>query len=141
MRAAFALLLLLLASCATAPLPSADAEREVRSTERRWLDIYGQRDAAAMEAILEDDFVITFPNGSMQRKADVVALMRRGAGKASPRFVTEGTVVHVYGDTVILTGVVKTIRADRTDASRYTDTYVRRGGVWRVAASHLSEVQ
>ena len=111
----------------------------MRSTERRWLDIYERRDAAAMEAILDDDFVITYPNGAMQRKPDVVAAMHRGAGKPSPRFVTEETVAHVHGDTVVLTGIVKTIRTNGTEASRYTDTYIRRAGAWRVAASHLSQ--
>jgi ketosteroid isomerase-like protein len=135
-----ALLLLLAAACSAAHLPPADAEREVHAAERHWLDLYEQRDAVGMEAILADDFVITYPNGTMQRKADVVAAMRRGAGKPAPRFVTEGTVAHVHGETVVLTGIVKTIREGKpVDVSGYTDTYVRAGGVWRVAASHLSQ--
>ena len=129
--------LLLAIACST--IPPVDAEREVRTTERRWLDLYEHRDAEGMEAILADGFVITYPDGTMQRKADVVAAMRRGAGKPSPRFVTEETAAHVYGDTVVLTGIVKTIRATGTSASRYTDTYVRSGGKWQVAASHLSQ--
>lgn len=136
-----AALLLLATACATAPqLTPADAERDVRALERRWLDMYEQRDAAAMEPILTDDFVITYPNGNMQRKADVLAGLRRAAGngKPAPRFTTESTVVHVYGDTVVLTGTVTTSRPDRSEASRYTDTYVWSDGRWRVAASHLS---
>jgi ketosteroid isomerase-like protein len=132
------LLLLLIVACSTAR-PAIDAEHEVRGAERRWLDLYEHRDAEGMETILADDFVITYPDGAVQRKADVVAAMRRGAGKPAPRFVTEETVAHVYGDTVVLTGMVRTIRDGETvDVSRYTDTYVRRGGAWHVAASHLS---
>jgi hypothetical protein len=47
-----------------------------------------------------------------------------------------------YGDTVILLGRVVTeyVRDGKAvkEASRYTDTYVRRGGRWQVVASHLS---
>ena len=61
------------------------------------------------------------------------------------RYSTEDVRSRAYGETVILVGKViteyerdgKKIR----EQSRYTDTYVRRGGRWQVVASHLSNIE
>ena len=122
------------------------AEEEVRKLERAWLDAYEQYDVKAMDAIVAEDFVITFPNGSMQTKAQIINSIKRPRNPANPpsRFYTEDVKARVYGETVILMGVVvaeyprdgKTVK----EHSRYTDTYVRRQGRWQVVASHLSNV-
>lgn len=122
------------------------AEEEVRALERRWLDAYEQRDAAAMDAIVGEDFVITFPNGSQQNKPQLMRMIKAtpGAGQPRMRFYTEDVRSKAYGDTVILMGRVVTEYEREGKAvkeqSRYTDTYVRVGGKWRVVASHLSNV-
>ena len=140
-RAAFALsLLIAVAAFAGDPLA------EVRALEREWLDAYEKRDAEAMKRIVADDFTIYFDDGSMQTKADILAMLARGAGKPGPSFTTEDVKARGYGDTVILTGRVVTQmqRADGTksrSASRYTDTYVRTNGRWQVVASHLGKVK
>ncbi|HEV2864715.1 MAG TPA: nuclear transport factor 2 family protein [Pyrinomonadaceae bacterium] len=122
------------------------AEQEVRALERRWLDAYEQTDPAAMDAIVADDFIITFPNGSMQSKPQLMNMIRGMKAAAMPRtkFYTEDVRSRAYGDTVILMGRVVTEyeREGKTvkEQSRYTDTYVRLNGKWRVVASHLSNV-
>jgi uncharacterized protein (TIGR02246 family) len=143
------LALLLAATCGLAPAQQptlTKAEEEVRQLERQWLDAYEQHDAEAMGRIVADDFVITFPNGEMQTKPQIVAMVKapRPASQPRMRFRTEGVQSRAYGDTVILMGKVITEyeRGGKTatEQSRYTDTYVRRGGRWQVVASHLSNV-
>ena len=150
---AIALVLMVAAACGVSPARQAArpqltrAEEEVRKLERRWLDAYEQNDAGAMERIVADGFTITFPNGAMQTKPQLMAMIKSPRRPDQPRmkFRTEGVQSRAYGDTVILTGRViseyerdgKTVR----EQSRYTDTYVRRGGRWQVVASHLSNVQ
>ena len=146
-------LTLIVTSCGFAPARQAQqpkltrAEEEVRKLEREWLDAYEQNDAAAMERIVADDFTITFPNGGMQTKPQLLAMVRapRRAGQPRMRFYTDGVESRAYGDTVILVGRVTTEyeRDGKTvkEQSRYTDTYVRRGGRWQVVASHLSNVE
>jgi uncharacterized protein (TIGR02246 family) len=123
-----------------APVSSA-AEQEVRKLERAWLDAYEQRNADAMNTIVADDFTITFPDGGMQTKAQILASLK-GPGGSSMKFFTENVRSRVYGDTVVLIGVVvsewKQNDKTMTERSRYTDTYVKRQGRWQVVASHLS---
>jgi len=121
------------------------AEEAVRKLERAWLDAYEQRDVKAMEAIVADDFIITFPEGGKQTKAQIVEMIKKPPRSgSSSKFRTEGTEARIFGDTVVLTGrVISESQREgksRTEQMLYTDTYVRRNGVWQVVASHLGAV-
>ena len=127
-----------------APADRSPAEQAVRQLERTWLDAYEKFDAEAMDRIVAEDFVITFPNGKMQTKAQLMKMLRGPVppGMTPPRIFTEETQARVYGNTVILRGnVVQESQRDgqaHREASRYTDVYVQTNGRWQVVASHLS---
>ena len=128
------------AAGATVPDPT----EEVRKLEREWLDAYEKRDPEAMKRIVADDFVIYFPNGNSQKKADIVRMMERMQTSQRPpsKFSTEDVQARAYGsDTVVLTGRVISQTGDEREVQRYTDTYVRRDGKWQVASSHLSNAK
>ena len=118
------------------------AEQQVRKLERAWLDAYEKKDVAAMTAIVAEDFTITFSDGSMQTKPQIIESIKRPGGTTS-KFTTENVQSRAYGDTVILIGLVisewKQNDQPMSDRSRYTDTYVKRNGKWQVVASHLSK--
>ena len=147
------LVMLIVTSCGSSPARQVQqpkptrAEEEVRKLEREWLDAYEQNDGGAMERIVADDFTITFPNGAMQTKPQLMAMVKspRRPGQPRMRFHTEDVRSRAYGGTVILIGRVVTEyerdgKAVR-EQSRYTDTYVLRDGRWQVVASHLSNVE
>ncbi|HEX9960068.1 MAG TPA: nuclear transport factor 2 family protein [Pyrinomonadaceae bacterium] len=139
----FSILFLMLLTCCYAS--AQNPEQEVRKLERAWLDAYEQYDAKAMDAIVADDFTITFPNGSIQTKPQILNMIKapRRDGSSS-KIYTEEVQARVYGETVILIGRVITEWQQNgqtmKEQNRYTDTYVRRGGRWQVVASHLSNV-
>ena len=120
------------------------AEQAVRQLERAWLDAYEKFDAEAMDRIVADDFAITFPNGKMQTKEQLMKMIRgpKPPSMSPPRLFTEDVQARVYGDTVILRGrVITEMQKDgqpQREASRYTDVYVQTNGRWQVVASHLS---
>jgi CubicO group peptidase (beta-lactamase class C family)/ketosteroid isomerase-like protein len=115
----------------------AAAEAEVRAAERRWLDAYEQRDAAAMDAILAEGFTITYPDGTVMAKQDVAAQLARMAGRPPSRFATEAVRATVSADTVVLTGTLITQSARGVSRARYRDVWVRRDGRWQVLSSRL----
>ena len=122
------------------------SEREVRILEREWLDAYEQYDVEAMNRIVADEFKLTFPDGGMQTKADILAQLKAGreAGFPSPKFSTEDVQSRVEGDTVILKGrfIQKMDHGGQTQTMqlRYNDTYAKRQGRWQVIASQLSGI-
>lgn len=122
-----------------------NAEQEVRKLERAWLDAYEKNDAEAMSKIVADDFTITFPNGSIETKPQILDSLKPSRGSSPPpKFHTEEVQACVYGDTVILIGRVITEWQQNGQPmkreNRYTDTYIKRNGRWQVVASHLSNV-
>jgi uncharacterized protein (TIGR02246 family) len=141
----FLIFLLFIAAFSYVAAQNNNSEREVKQLERAWLDAYEQHDSEAMEAIVADDFTITFPDGSIQTKPQILASLKRSRGDSPPlKFYTEEVQARVYGDTVILIGRVITewqqTGQSMKEANRYTDTYVKRKGRWQVVASHLSNV-
>src|SRR4030088_2344741 len=134
-------ILMLITSCGYAAAQD-DAAQAVQKLERAWLDAHEQHDEKAMTAIVADDFIITFPDGSMQTKSQIITSLKSAGGGQRPsmKFHTEEGRARVYGDTVILTGLVVTEyqRDGQTmskEQQRYTDTYVKRNGRWQVVAS------
>ena len=146
MRLSTALVLLTLTLSGAVAFTQESPVDAVQKLERAWLDAYEQHDAKAMDAIVADDFTITFANGGMQTKPQIIASLEspRPAGR-SMKFRTEEVQPRAYGDVVILVGIVVTeYQRDGKTVSerreRYTDTYVKRNGRWQVVASHLSNV-
>lgn len=117
------------------------AERQVRKMERAWLDAYEKHDMNAMNTIVADDFVIT--NGLRQTKSQIMDSIKAPPDPANPqKHFTEDVQARVYGNTVILTGlVISEFRHNGKSVQQqmlYTDTYVRHGRRWQVVTSHLS---
>ncbi len=152
MNTLFRLFVLLVLSAAAlayaqqAPSDRSPAEQEVRQLERAWLDAYEKFDPEAMDRIVAEDFVITFPNGKMQTKPQLMKMLRGPVppGMTPPRIFTEDTEAAIYGNVVVLRGRVITEmqregKAQREE-SRYTDVYVQTNGRWQVVASHLSSL-
>jgi len=136
-------LLMLAASCYATG--QNNAEQEVRKLERAWLDAYEQRDVKAMSAIVADDFLIVFPDGSTQNKLQLIESLKKPITivKASVKFYTEDVQAQVSGDKVILSGrVITELRREGATMSKeeslYTDIYVKRNGNWQVVDSRLS---
>lgn len=138
-------LLILLTSCYAAA--QNNAEQEVRKLERAWLDAYEQRDVKAMSAIVADDFLIVFPDGSTQNKPQLIESLKKpiAIAEVSMKFYTEDVQAQVSGDKVILSGrVVTEMKREGATMSKeeslYTDIYVKRNGNWQVVDSRLSNI-
>jgi ketosteroid isomerase-like protein len=147
MKTVIALVLLTLTLSSAVAFTQESAVDAVQKLERAWLNAYEQHDQKAMDAIVADDFTITFPNGGMQTKPQIMAGIKspRPAGGPTMKFRTEQVQPRAYGDVVILVGIVVTEyqRDGKTvsERQRYTDTYVKRNGRWQVVASHLSNTK
>lgn len=76
----FFVLLLILLATPVSILAQQAAAKEVKRLERTWLDAYEKFDHKAMDLIVADDFSITFPDGTVQTKAQVLASLKPAAG-------------------------------------------------------------
>lgn len=137
----------LLAMSCLAQSSSGD-EKQIRKTEREWLNSYLTRDTAVMDRIEADEFRIVYPDGRILTKAQELENLKKAANpQADLKLETDDAQVRIYGTAAVVTG--NFIQKGRFKAGpkngqdfriveRYTDVYVKRDGRWQVVASQLT---
>lgn len=119
----------------------AAAQREVLDAERALQRAMRASDVAALERLLHPELLAVAPDGRLvDRAADLDA--HRSGVFAIAALDEEEVRVLVRGD-VAVTFVVLRIRGtiageDASGRMRYTRTWTREGGSWRVLAAHIA---
>lgn len=127
----------LLALVCAASLAQAGPKEDVDAAEDRRYDTMIAGDAAALAAMLGDEFVYHQPNGRVQDKPGYVKQVTGGDVKLhkAERYEVK---INVYGDTAAVTGSTlvdaemggKAVRLDL----RYLNVWVNRDGRWQLVA-------
>ena len=122
------------------------ASKEVLELENEQVQYVQTGDAEALERVYAEGIAYTYANGELVSKAEALARIRSGKNKL---FVPnhDEIRVHVYGDTVVLTGRTQsTLRCcdenatSRTINSRFTKVYVRLNGRWQMVVHQTTPV-
>jgi ketosteroid isomerase-like protein len=116
-------------------------ERTVLNDERALQAAMLAGDVGELDRLLHPELLAVGPDGQMIDKAGDLASHRSGVFKIT-ELDEEEVRVKVLGD-VALTFVVLRIRGSIDEAAvsgrmRYTRTWIRESGVWRVVAAHIS---
>ena len=118
-----------------------DVEAKILATEHMWGQAYVSKDPKALERILDDAFVNVDSDGILQTKAEVVAEVRTST---VVQFLTESMVVHLHGNTAIVTGVFLIKGVDRGKAyaqrERFVDTWFHKNGQWVSIAGLVTRI-
>lgn len=117
-------------------------ERELLSIERRYLDAHVERDVAALDSVLADDFVVLHRFGRVGDKAERLALVEN-ADFTFLAVDTHDVDVTVSGDEGMVTGraVVHGRYADHEFMSppyRFARRYEKREGRWQIVSVQFS---
>jgi ketosteroid isomerase-like protein len=130
---------------ALGPPPSAaqqtQDEEVVLRVQREWMEAVRDKDVAALDRILADDYTYTDSRGRVSNKADNLRQARAASGRMKA-FHTFDAKARVYGDLAIVTGRMRvegTASGQPYDAEvRFTDILARIDGRWRAVAAHAS---
>jgi uncharacterized protein (TIGR02246 family) len=140
----------ILAFCTTALLalsaPAAQEDspdvRELRQLETVWNTAHVDRNGAALAALWADDLEVVVPKMRVMSKSDALAFANSNRMKFD-RYETSEIRVRLYGDSAVVTGRLQRTRTidGRTMADdwRFTKTYVKQSGRWRVVSFHASD--
>jgi|SRR5271157_1671653 len=136
----FVILGLCYAALAQTSAPSkGDAEEEVARVQKQWLEAEQHGDAAALDRILDDDFVGSGPGGNVLQKSDLVV----AAPGSQPRgFLNQklaDTTVKAFGRTVVVFGKLVDPN-DKTHQVRFSMVYAKRSDQWKMVAAQLVPV-
>jgi ketosteroid isomerase-like protein len=121
-------------------MSSPDEERRVLREERALQAAMRTSDVNELDRLLHPELLAVGPDGQLIDKAGDLAAHRAGIFKIT-ELVEEEVRVKVLDDLAV-TFVVLAIRgtineADVSGRMRYTRTWTRSGGAWRVIAAHI----
>jgi ketosteroid isomerase-like protein len=118
-----------------------DVEAKILATQHMWGQAYVSKDPKALERILDDAFVNVDSDGILQTKAEVVAEVRTST---VVQFLTESMVVHLHGNTAIVTGIFQLKGVDRgkpyAQRERFVDTWFYKNGQWVSIAGLVTRI-
>jgi ketosteroid isomerase-like protein len=118
-----------------------DVGAKILAMEHVWGHAYVNKDPKALDRILDDAFVNVDSDGVVQTKAEVVSEVRTSAAQ---QFLTEAMVVHLHGNTAIVTGVflIKGIDHGKPFAQRerFVDTWFYKNGQWVSIAGFVTRI-
>ncbi|MBS1840795.1 MAG: nuclear transport factor 2 family protein [Acidobacteria bacterium] len=117
---------------------SAD-EIQIRQLERAWNQAEMKQEIGAVDNLVADSMVYTDYDGTFMHKKEYMKWIVDPDQKAD-HLIDEGMNVQVYGNAAVVTGVYRETGTNKGKTyvirSRYTDTWIRRAGVWQCVASH-----
>lgn len=128
------------------PLESLEADQpsdaaEIRSLEVKMLDCYKHRQVEIFAAVLDEDFVITFEDGSTYSKTGYLSYSASSSTHIEVAEIAE-MKIRMHGDTAIVTGIYHEKGIDRQKTydyhDRFTDVWMKESGKWRLVAAHYS---
>ena len=130
-------MLLLVALALQSCSPKDPDVRTLLQLEDGWASAVVRRDSATFERLLDPGFVYT-ENDRLESRADVLHDVIHGADTVTAAH-NEDMVVHCFGTTAVVTGwlVLEGRGSGATFVRRYrfTDTWMRRNGRWRIVAA------
>ena len=139
--------LILAALCISVlPLGSLHAQQasdasEIRSLELKMLDCYKNRQVEVFAAVLDEDFVITFEDGTTYSKTGYLSYSASASTHIEVSEISE-MKIRMHGETAIVTGIYheKGVDSQRTYDyhDRFTDVWMKESGKWRLVAAHYS---
>ena len=114
---------------------------EIRSLELRMLDCYKNRQVEVFAAVLDEDFVITFEDGTTYSKTGYLSYSASSSTHIEVSEISE-MKIRMHGETAIVTGLYheKGVDSQRTYDyhDRFTDVWMKESGKWRLVAAHYA---
>jgi ketosteroid isomerase-like protein len=116
--------------------------RELQRLETVWNEAHEHGDADALEKLWSDDMEVAVPKMPVMTKANVLKFARSGRMKFLS-YKTSDVRFRVYDNAAVVTGRLQRTRnmnsQQVSDDWRFTKTYVREAGQWRVVSFHACE--
>lgn len=139
-------LVLALLACFVAIAGVACAQEEseaakIRALELQLTDSYKQRQIEQLASLLDEDFVITFEDGSTLSKTGYVSFMASPSDHIETAEMND-MKIRVHRTTAVVTGTYHEKGETKGQAydyhDRFTDIWIKKNGKWKLAASHYA---
>ncbi len=117
--------------------------KEIEGLELQWREALVNNNLPVIDRLLADDYLGIGANGTLETKADVLAMHRSGSLKITLMNLSD-LKIRVYGDTAVVTSKadLEGTNGDRDISGhyRYTRVYSNRDGQWRIVSFEASRI-
>lgn len=117
---------------------SSGDEIQIRQLERAWNQAEAKQEVKEVGSLLADTLVYTDYDGTFMNKEQYMKWIVAPEQKAD-HIYDEGLSVQVYGEAAVATGIYRETGTNKGKPyairSRFTDTWIKRSGVWQCVAS------
>lgn len=133
------LLVLALLCSSAAHAQTNDVRQQVIDATRQWIVAENKHDAAALDRILDDQFISTYAANGPRSKADFIKGITKGPVDPTQSQDLTDVSVAVDGDTAVIVGTDTFHSATQAPVAplRFTITYVRKQGRWVALGEHI----
>jgi len=118
-----------------------DDQKAVAALDRQYQEAVKNNDAATMDRLLADTFVVVLGSGKVYSKADLLKIARSGRIQYEHQEDTDQTV-RVWGDTAVITARIWLKGTDGGNpfdlTAWFSDTYARTPSGWRYVLGQAS---
>jgi hypothetical protein len=116
-------------------------QAEIRSLELKMLECYKHRQVEVFATVLDEDFVITFEDGSTYSKTGYLSYSASSSTHIELAEIPE-MKVRMHGNTAVVIGIYREKGLDNQGTydyhDRFTDIWIKKSGKWRMVAAHYS---
>ena len=124
-------------------MKTSGAEEELLKLEEAFAEAIVKNDLEVIGRLVADDWIIIDPNGEIVDRTRFFEVIKSGA-LAHDMMESEDFRVRVYGDSAVVTGVIRTngkfMGQEFSTQERATDVFVRREGRWQCVLTHLTRL-
>jgi ketosteroid isomerase-like protein len=114
-------------------------KNEILKLEDAQHEAFVKGDAGIIDRIYADDASLTYADGKIISKAQLLADIRSGKHKLY-QVMHDDLQIHIYGNTVVVTGHSTATGTMYNRARRLTNVYVKQNGQWILVAHHVTYV-
>jgi len=138
-------MLVAVSACAVRAPIGSSWEQDIRAAEQRHVAAFRSNDAATIDAILADDFLVNSPRYVVLDKTQLMGMVRSGVLNAAS---FNQSIEHIrrYGDIAVVMGAdtisfaAPAPNAGRQINRRFTDIWRFQDGGWRFVARHANPI-
>lgn len=132
-------LVLLAVALATAQqVNDKDEGGRVLALEKAWNHALEEKDTKALDMLLANTMISVDIDGSVQTKSEFLASIKSPEYQPS-QAVTEQTNVQVYGNAVVVVGILRIKGTEKgkpyVHRERFVDTWIKTNGTWQCVAT------
>ena len=116
---------------------------EVTRLNLRWMESYVGRDTAFLEQYLADDYVSTFPDGTVLDKQGEIESLKSGDIALTEMTPSEMNV-RTYDGAAVITGrstIKANVKGEKVSGEyRFTDVWIKQDNSWLAVASQVTRI-